>query len=106
MLGIFGKIFGTKNDKEIKKYIKRVVLINALESKYQAMSDEEIQSAINDIKDSIQNNEKTLDEVLNEVFAIVRESSVRVLKMRHYDVQIIGGLVLNDSRIAEMKTGE
>ncbi len=106
MLNILGKIFGTKNDKEVKRYRKRVASINALESKYQQLSDEELQQAINEIKQSIQDGSKTLDEVLNDVFAIVRESSVRVLDMRHYDVQIIGGLVLNDSRIAEMKTGE
>ena len=106
MLNIIGKIFGTKNDKEVKKYYKRIVGINALEEKYKALSDEELQNSINDIKNSIQNEEKTLDEVVNDVFAITREASSRVLNMRHYDVQLIGGLVLTDGRISEMKTGE
>jgi preprotein translocase subunit SecA len=106
MLRILGKIFGTKNDKEIKRYRKKVEIINALEDKYKKMTDEEIQTCISDIKNLVQEGTKTLDDVLSDVFAIVRESSARVLNMRHYDVQIIGGLVLNDSRIAEMKTGE
>jgi preprotein translocase subunit SecA len=106
MLNILGKIFGTKNDKEIKKYKKRVEQIIALEDKYKAYSDEELQSEITDIKNDIQNGTKTTNDVLNEVFAITKEASTRVLNMRHYDVQLIGGLVLNDARIAEMKTGE
>ena len=106
MLAILGKLFGTKNDKEVKKYRKRVEAINALEPKYSAMSDEEIQTAIDAIKEKLQLNSVTTNEVLNDVFAITREASKRVLGMRHYDVQLIGGLVLNDGRIAEMKTGE
>ncbi len=106
MLAILGKLFGTKNDKEVKKYRKRVEAINALEPKYSAMSDEEIQTTIDEIKEKLQINSVTTDEVLNDVFAITREASKRVLGMRHYDVQLIGGLVLNDGRIAEMKTGE
>ena len=106
MLKVLGKIFGTKNDKEVKKYKKRVEQITALEEKYKACSDEELQSDINTIKQEIQNNTKTVDEALNEVFAITKEASTRVLNMRHYDVQLIGGLVLHDARIAEMKTGE
>jgi preprotein translocase subunit SecA len=106
MLAILGKLFGTKNDKEIKKYQKRVEAINALESKYSAMSDEEIQTSIDEIKEKLQMESTTTNEVLNDVFAITREASKRVLGMRHYDVQLIGGLVLNDGRIAEMKTGE
>jgi preprotein translocase subunit SecA len=106
MLSLFGKIFGTKNDKEVKKYTKRVNIINALEEKYTALSDDDLQEAIRKIKEDIQANNLTLDDALNDVFAITREASKRVLNMRHYDVQLIGGLVLNDSRIAEMKTGE
>jgi preprotein translocase subunit SecA len=70
------------------------------------MSDEELQESIATIKENIQNNSQSLDDALNDVFAITREAGKRVLNMRHYDVQLIGGLVLNDSRIAEMKTGE
>ena len=106
MLAILGKLFGTKNDKEVKKYRKRVEAINALEPKYSAMSDEEIQTEIDAIKEKLQLNSVTTNEVLNDVFAITREASKRVLGMRHYDVQLIGGLVLNDGRIAEMVTGE
>ncbi len=106
MLAILGKLFGTKNDKEVKRYRKRVEAINALEPKYSAMSDEEIQTTIDEIKEKLQLDKVTTDEVLNDVFAITREASTRVLGMRHYDVQLIGGLVLNDGRIAEMKTGE
>ncbi len=106
MLAILGKLFGTKNDKEVKKYRRRVEAINALEPKYSAMNDEEIQAIIYEIKEKLQLDSVTTDEVLNDVFAITREASKRVLGMRHYDVQLIGGLVLNDGRIAEMKTGE
>ena len=106
MLGFLGKIFGTKNDKEIKKYTKRVEAINALEDKYKSLSDDELKESIASFKDSVQKEEKTLDEVLIDVFAITREAALRVLNMRHYDVQLLGGLVLHESRIAEMKTGE
>ncbi|MFZ9659617.1 MAG: preprotein translocase subunit SecA [Arcobacteraceae bacterium] len=106
MLKILGKLFGTKNDKEVKKYKNRVDTITALEPKYSAMSDEEIHEAIGSIKEKIQSNIITTNDALNDVFAITREASKRVLGMRHYDVQMIGGLVLTDGRIAEMKTGE
>ncbi|WP_170019030.1 preprotein translocase subunit SecA [Campylobacter sp. RM16190] len=106
IVGIMQKIFGTKNDREVKRYAKRVKDINALEPKYQAMSDEELKASFNELKSAIQDGAKTLDEVLNDVFAIVRETSKRTLNMRHFDVQLIGGMVLNDGRIAEMKTGE
>lgn len=106
MLNILGKIFGTRNDREIKRYLKTVNIINELEEQYINLSDEELQKHINTIKDEIQNGKKTLNEVRNDVFAITREASKRVLNMRHYDVQILGGLVLDDCKIAEMKTGE
>ena len=101
-----GKIFGTSNDRELKKYSKRVKNINALESKYQALSDDELKTAFLELKNSVLNEEKTLEEVLEDSFAITREASVRTLKMRHFDVQLIGGMVLHEGRIAEMKTGE
>ena len=106
MLNIFSKIFGTRNDKEVKKYRKRALQINALESTYEPLSDEELQDRFNQIKQDVLNGNKTLDDVLNESFAITREASKRTLNMRHYDVQLIGGMVLHDGRIAEMKTGE
>ena len=104
--GILKKIFGTKNDREVKKYFRRVAQINSLESVYQAMGDDEIKAKFGEFKELIRSGEKTTDDVLNDVFAIVREVSKRTLNMRHFDVQLIGGMVLNDGRIAEMKTGE
>ncbi len=106
MINIFSSIFGTSNDREVKRYRKRVALINQLESKYEAMNDEELQDSFNNLKEAVQKEEKSLDDVLNDSFAITREASKRVLNMRHFDVQLIGGMVLNDGRIAEMKTGE
>nr|WP_107952516.1 preprotein translocase subunit SecA [Campylobacter concisus] len=103
---VFRKIFGTKNDREVKKYIRRVAQINALEPTYEKMSDDELKIKFNELKAQVVEEKVTLDQILNDVFAIVREASKRVLKMRHFDVQLIGGMVLNEGRIAEMKTGE
>ena len=101
-----GKIFGTSNDRELKKYFKRVKKINALEDKYKVLTDDELKASFLELKQTIQNEEKTLDDVLNDSFAITREASSRILNMRHFDVQLIGGMVLHEGRIAEMKTGE
>jgi len=106
MINIFSKIFGTRNDKEVKKYNKRAAIISALEDTFSNLSDEELQENFNKLKKEVQNKTKTLDDVLNESFAITREASKRILGMRHYDVQLVGGLVLHEGRIAEMKTGE
>ncbi|GAA7613712.1 preprotein translocase subunit SecA [Helicobacter pylori] len=108
---IIGKIIGTRNDRWIKQYKKQVLTINALESTYEKMSDDELQNAFEELKKRVRSTEKdlqekTLLEVLPESFAITREASKRILKMRHFDVQLIGGMVLNDGKIAEMKTGE
>lgn len=103
---IMQKIFGTKNDREVKKYAKRVKDINALEPKYQAMSDDELKSSFNELREAIKSGSKSMDDVLNDVFAIVREVGKRTLNMRHFDVQLIGGMVLHEGKIAEMKTGE
>ncbi len=103
---VFRKIFGTKNDREVKKYIRRVAQINALESTYEKMSDDELKIKFNELKAQVVEEKVALNEILNDVFAIVREASKRVLNMRHFDVQLIGGMVLNEGRIAEMKTGE
>ncbi|MBC5857037.1 preprotein translocase subunit SecA [Campylobacter jejuni] len=99
-------IFGTKNDREIKKYFKRVVQINALESKYQNLSDDELKAEFAKFKEQILSGEKNENDILNDVFAIVRETGKRTLNMRHFDMQLIGGMVLHDGKIAEMKTGE
>jgi len=101
-----GKIFGTSNDRELKKYNKRVEKINSLEDKYKQLSDEELKNSFNELKQSVQSGDKTLDDVLIDSFAITREAGVRTLGMRHFDVQLIGGMVLHEGRIAEMKTGE
>ena len=106
MLNVFSKIFGTRNDREVKKYRKKAEAITALESKYEKLSDEELQNEFNKLKELVQKNEKSLDDVLFDSFAITREASKRILNMRPYDVQLIGGMVLHDGRIAEMKTGE
>jgi preprotein translocase subunit SecA len=103
---ILQKIFGTQNDKELKKYKKIVTQINELEPTYESMSDEELQEAFLALKESVTSGQKHLSDVLVESFAMTREASKRALNMRHYDVQLIGGMVLNDSKIAEMKTGE
>ena len=95
------KIFGTKNDKEIKKYYKRVAKINALESKYEALSDDELRGEFITLQSSLIDGKVTKDSILNDVFAIVREVSKRTLNMRHFDVQLIGGMVLNEGKIAE-----
>jgi preprotein translocase subunit SecA len=99
------KIFGTQNDRIVKSYMKRVNNINALESTYEPMSDEELQAAFNALRESVKNEEKSLDDVLYDSFAITREASTRVLCMRHYDVQMVCGMVLHDGNIAEMTTG-
>ena len=103
---LMGKVFGTSNDRELKKYTKRVKIINSLEAQYELMSDEELQAAFNSLKESVQDKTKSLDEVLVESFSITREASKRTLGMRHFDVQLIGGMALHEGRIAEMKTGE
>ena len=101
-----GKIFGTSNDRELKKYNKRVKQINELEQKYEALSDAELQEAFGTLKQSVLDGKNSLDDVLVDSFAITREASKRTLGMRHFDVQLIGGMALHEGRIAEMKTGE
>lgn len=103
---IFGSIFGTRNSRILKKYEKRVRAINALEAQYQALSDQDLQEAFKALKQRVQNEEIRLDEALNDSFAITREASQRIYNKRHHDVQLIGGMVLHDGKIAEMKTGE
>jgi preprotein translocase subunit SecA len=101
-----GQVFGTSNDRELKKYESRVDKINVLESKYESLSDDELKEEFLKLKQSVLDKEKTLENVLAESFAITREASKRVLGLRHFDVQLIGGMALHEGRIAEMKTGE
>jgi len=99
-------IFGSENDRILKKYSKKVKQINKLEEQYEQLSDDALKAAFRDLRDEVLKEKKTLDEVLVDSFAITREASRRVLGMRHFDVQLIGGMVLHDNNIAEMKTGE
>lgn len=101
---ILGKIFGTRNERLIKHYKKRVAEINSLEEQYQNMSDLELKEAFLKLKQ--QATLDNLNELLPQSFAITREASKRILGMRHFDVQLIGGMVLHEGKIAEMKTGE
>jgi len=102
---ILKKIMGTRNERELKKIKPFVGRINALEPGIKALSDAEIAKKTLEFKDRLQKGE-TIDDLLCEAFAVVREASVRTLSMRHFDVQLIGGIVLHQGRIAEMKTGE
>jgi len=105
MIDIMKLFFGTKHDRDIKKLGPILKLINSLEPQMKAMSDEELKAQTPKFKEML-NNGSTLEEILPEAFATVREASWRVLEMRHFDVQIIGGIVLFRGNIAEMKTGE
>lgn len=104
-MGLLKAIFGTKNDREVKRMRKTVEKINALEPQYEKLSDEELKGKTEEFKKRLAEGE-TLDDILVEAFAVVREGSKRVLRMRHYDVQLIGGIVLHEGKITEMKTGE
>jgi len=98
-------VFGTSNDRALKAFQRRVAAINALEPRLKALDDAALAAKTAAFKDRLAKGE-TLDDLLEEAFATVREASVRVLGMRHFDVQMIGGMVLHDGKIAEMKTGE
>ncbi|MBW2470202.1 MAG: preprotein translocase subunit SecA [Deltaproteobacteria bacterium] len=105
MLNALTKVFGSKNERELKRIQPQVERINALEPAVQAMSDDELKAQTAKFKERIDRGEP-LDDLLPEAFAAVREASLRTLKMRHFDVQLIGGIVLHEGKIAEMKTGE
>ena len=102
---LFAKVFGTKHEREIKRMMPLVEEINSFEPTLRGLTDAQLQSKTGEFKDRLANGE-TLDNFLPEVFAVCREASSRVLGMRHYDVQLIGGVVLHRGQIAEMKTGE
>ena len=103
--GLARKLFGSKNDRELKRLEHLVQEINEVESSVRSLSDEEMRAKTQEFKDRFQADE-TVDDLLPEAFALVREASVRTLGMRHFDVQLIGGIVLHQGKIAEMKTGE
>ena len=99
------KIFGSRNDRLIKQYTQTVLAINALEPKTSPLSDAELRAKTDEFRQRYQNGE-SLDALLPEAFAVVREAGKRVLEMRHFDMQLIGGMVLHYGKIAEMRTGE
>ncbi len=107
MIGfLFRKVFGSKNDRYLKRLRPLVAHINALEPEMEALADEDLPARIAEYRRQVQEGERDLDALLPEVFAVVREASRRVLGMRHYDVQLVGGMALHHGKIAEMKTGE
>ena len=105
MLGFLKRFLGDNNDKEIARYREVVEKINALEPQMEGLTDDKLTGLTNTFKERLANGE-TLDDLLPEAFAVVREGSRRVLGMRHFDVQLIGGMCLHEGRIAEMRTGE
>lgn len=99
------KLFGSRNDRLLKQYRKTVVRINAMEPDYEKLSDEALRAKTQEFKERVAKGE-SLDDLLPEAFAVVREGSKRVMKMRHFDVQLLGGMALHYGKIAEMRTGE
>src|ERR1700744_1520554 len=103
--GFLQKIFGSRNQRLVKQYQKTVAAINALEPQIEQLTDDELRAKTGEFRQRIASGE-SLDALLPEAFAVCREASRRVLKMRHFDVQLIGGMVLHEGKIAEMRTGE
>ncbi|WP_445426096.1 preprotein translocase subunit SecA [Alishewanella sp. HL-SH06] len=101
----FAKLIGSRNDRFLKKLKKQVQQINALEAEYEKLSDEQLKTKTSEFKQRVQDG-ATLDDILPEAFATVREASKRVFNMRHFDVQLVGGMVLHQGKISEMRTGE
>ena len=104
-MGLFKKLFGDYSSREIKRIIPIQKQVLALEEEYKKLTDAQLQAKTPEFKERLKNGE-TLDQILPEAFAACREASARVLNMRHFPVQIIGGIVLHQGRIAEMRTGE
>jgi preprotein translocase subunit SecA len=105
MLGLIQKIIGSRNDRFIKKVSKTVQRINSLESQFEALTDEQLKAKTTEFKERYAKSE-SLEDLLPEAFGVVREASKRTKNMRHYDVQLIGGMVLHQGKVAEMRTGE
>ena len=104
-MGFLSKIFKSYSEKEVQRVMPIVEKINNLEPEIEKLTDAELKAKTDEFKQRLQKGE-TLDDILPEAFATVREASKRVLGMRHFDVQLIGGIILHQGRIAEMKTGE
>lgn len=99
------KIFGSRNDRLLKQYRKTVSRINAMEPEYEKLSDEQLKAKTQEFKERVAKG-ASLDDILPEAFAVVREGSKRIMKMRHFDVQMLGGMALHYGKISEMRTGE
>ncbi len=98
------RVFGSRNDRQVKSYRKNVARINNLSDEFAALSDGDLRAMTDSFRQRI-NDGASVEDILPEAFAAVREAASRVLGMRHFDVQLIGGMVLNDGRIAEMQPG-
>ena len=105
VMSILKNLFGSRNDREIRRIQIIVDQINLLENSMKKLGDDELRSKTDDFKSRVKEG-LSLDEILPEAFAVVRESGIRTLQMRHFDVQLIGGIILHEGKIAEMKTGE
>jgi preprotein translocase subunit SecA len=105
LTSLLKKVFGSKNDRELKRMGRIVKQINALEPELEKLSDEELKAQTESFRKRLEEGE-SLDQLLPEAFATVREASKRIMGMRHFDVQLIGGMALDDGKVAEMKTGE
>src|SRR5438093_6593247 len=106
MIGVIArKLFGSSNERRIKSYLPRVAEINALEKELEGLSDEALRARTDEFKQQIADG-RTLDDILVPAFATCREAAKRTLGQRHFDVQLIGGMILHEGRISEMKTGE
>ena len=105
MVSLIRKLFGSRNDRLLKQYRKQVAQINALESKFEALSDDELRAKTTEFRQQIAEG-KSLNSLLPEAFAVVREGAKRVFNMRHFDVQLLGSIALHNGKIAEMRTGE
>src|SRR5690554_3496840 len=105
MVSLLRKLFGSRNDRLLKQYRKQVAQINALESEYEALDDQALQAKTDEFRQRLADG-KSLNSLLPEAFAVVREASKRVFNMRHFDVQMLGGIALHNGKIAEMRTGE
>ncbi|NRD51275.1 preprotein translocase subunit SecA, partial [Corallococcus exiguus] len=99
------KLFGSRNDRLLKQYRKTVARINAMEPDYEKLSDDALRAKTVEFQGRVAQGE-SLDDLLPEAFAVVREASKRVMKMRHFDVQLLGGMALHHGKISEMRTGE
>src|SRR5262245_29748544 len=102
---ILTRIFGSRNERLLKQYGEQVEKVNALEPAVSALSDEQLRDKTAELKEKVAAG-ATLDDVLPEAFAVVREAGKRTLNMRHFDVQLVGGIALHNGKIAEMRTGE